>query len=267
MTSETGTDDLLIEEHGDITLITFNRPERMNAMNRETMGRPLNEYLASVNRGEYRTRCIILTGSGRAFCVGADVSTLSSMAAAERPPWRIPHLEESLAITMRQCDVPIIGAINGYAIGAGFGLALATDLRIAADDAKFQVTQIKRGVFADLGLGHFLPRDVGTQRALELMFTARMLEAQEALELGLVLKVVPRDQLVDAALEMAREIVKNGPMSLAASKRVVYMPQDEQLRHTETLSLVAIDRMFFTEDAKEGVASLVERREPQFRGR
>ena len=129
--------------------------------------------------------------------------------------------------------MPIVGAINGYAIGMGFGIALATDLRIAADDARFQVTQMKRGLFADGGLGHLLPQAVGDQRALELMYTARMVGAEEALELGIVLKVVPREELMDAALELAEQIALSGPLGLAASKRVVYQA------HRRALAAVA----------------------------
>ena len=267
MTTDSSAAPVLIEEHDNIALIKLNRPERLNAWSPE-MAAPMNEYFARVNSGDYRIRCIILTGEGRAFCSGADVSGLASRSAGgERPPWRPPHLEVSYTQTMRQCDVPIIGAINGYAIGMGWGIAHATDVRIAADDAKFQVTQVKRGLFADGGLGHYLPRDVGTQRALELMFTGRMIDADEALALGLVLRVVPRDQLIDAAFELAREIVKNGPMSLAASKRVVYMQQDDAFRQAQLFTAMGIERLFFTDDAKEGVRSFVERREPQFQGR
>ena len=260
------TDEVLIEERGPITILKLNRPEKLNAWNREVT-RQLSEYLRGLNEGEYRTRCLILTGEGRAFCSGADIGGLANSTSGGRPPWRPPHTDVHPSDVLRRCDVPIIGAINGYALGAGFGVAMATDLRIAADDARFQVTQMKRGLFADGGLGHLLPQAIGDQRALEMMFTARMVEAQEALEMGLVLKVVPRAELLDAALELAEEIAKNGPLSLAASKRVVYLRTDEPWQRSQEFTGNVIDRLFLTEDAKEGVQSFVERREPQFQGR
>ena len=126
---------------------------------------------------------------------------------------------------------------------------------------------MKRGLFADGGLGHLLPQAVGDQRALELMYTARMVEAEEALELGIVLKVVPREELMDAALELAQQIALSGPLGLAASKRVVYQRTDEPWQRSQEFTGLVIERFFLTEDFKEGVQSFVERREPQFQGR
>ena len=154
---------------------------------------------------------------GRAFCAGGDVNPLPGAdLEAKRPPWRRAHGEATAIRHFRDCDVPIIGAINGYAVGMGFGLALATDLRIAAEDTIFQVAQTKRGIIADFGLGYLLPKIVGAQRGLELMFTGRRINAQEALELGLVLEVVPPERLMDRALELAGEIATGPPLSMAA---------------------------------------------------
>jgi enoyl-CoA hydratase/carnithine racemase len=169
--------------------------------------------------------------------------------------------------TMRHCDVPIIAAINGYAVGMGWGVALACDLRICADDAIFQVAQTKRGIVADSGLGYFLPRTVGSQRALELMFTGRRINAQEALELGVVMEVVPADRLLDRATELATEIAKGPPLSMAAHKRLVYMVEDDDLTRVQDLTSLIVGKLFVTEDGTEGVKSFMERREPVFSGR
>ena len=201
------TDELLIEERGPIAILTINRPEKLNAWSHGLTAQ-LREYLDSLNTGEYTKRCLILTGVGRAFSTGADISYLSDVTEGKQPSWRLPHLDGHTSELLRRCDVPVIGAINGYAVGGGFGLALSTDVRIAADDARFQVTQMKRGVIADGGLGHLLPQAVGDQRALELMCTARWIDAEEAPGLGLVIDVVPRDQLVDAAVELAGQIAQ-----------------------------------------------------------
>ena len=247
-------------------VLKLNRPEKLNAWSTQ-LTRETNAFFMSLNEGEYRTRCVVLTGEGRAFCSGADVGNLASRTQGERPPWRPPHPEVQTAEVMRRCNTPIIGAINGYAIGMGWGIALATDIRIAADDAHFQVTQMKRGLFADGGLGHFLPEALGSQRALELMFTARMIDAEESLALGLVLKVVPRDRLLDEAIALGEQIAQSGPLGLAASKRVVYLREDDRYQRAQEFTGLVIDRLFLTEDFKEGVRSFGERREPKFSGR
>ena len=258
---------ILTEQHGDVLLVKLNRPEKLNAWSGE-MGAETNALLASLNTGEYRVRAIVITGEGRAFCAGGDVTGFPGAdAERKRPPWRRPHLENYTVQAMRQSDVPIIGAINGYAVGLGFGLALATDLRIAADDAIFGVTQTKRGLLADYGLGHTLRHTVGNQRALELMLTGRRIDAEEALALGLVLKVVPRDRLIEESLAYAAEIAQGPPLGVAASKRVIYMNEDAELSRVVDFTSLSINSLFVSEDGIEGVRSFMERREPVFTGR
>jgi enoyl-CoA hydratase/carnithine racemase len=265
----TSEQHMIIEEHGDVTVLKLNRPEKLNAWSPDLQN-ACNQFFLSLNSGEYKTRAVVLTGEGRAFCSGADVTRLPSAdpeGERAKQPWRPPHWELQTHEIMRRCNVPVIGAINSYAIGLGFGLALATDLRIAADDARFQVTQVKRGLFGDFGIGHLLPQLVGPQRALELMFTGRMIDAQEALDMGIVLKVVARDALLDEAIALGQEIAKSGPLGVAASKRVVYLREDDMWNRSNDFTGLAIERLFQTEDAKEGALSFIERREPRFIGR
>lgn len=259
--------DIIVEESDGIALVKLNRPEKLNSMG-GTMMQELTEYLNSLNRGHYRVRAVVLTGEGRAFCAGGDVTGFpGANPGKERPGWRRPHNEGSAVVAMRNCDVPIIGAINGYAVGGGFGLALATDYRICADDAQFEVTQIKRGITADVGLPFLLQACVGTQRAMELITTARRVKAPEALALGLVLEVVEKERLIERAMEIARSVVKNPPLALAASKRLVYTPHQEGLSRVEEMTGMFVNTLFTTEDGIEGARSFLERREPQFKGR
>ena len=257
---------IVIEERDEIAVVTLNRPEKLNAWSPE-MTTLLRDYLASLNEGEYRIRCVVLTGEGRAFCSGADVGGLAARAEGERPPWRPPHPELHITEALRRCNVPIVAAVNGYALGLGLGVAMAADIRIAADDARFQVAQMKRGLTADTALAHTLPAAIGNERAMELIFTARMIDAQEALAIGMVLRVVPADALLEEATALAREIATSGPLGVAAAKRVIYLRDDDAFQRAHDFLGLTMDRLMLTEDAKEGIRSFGERREPEFPGR
>jgi enoyl-CoA hydratase/carnithine racemase len=262
-----GYSDILVEEDGPVALVTLNRPEKLNSMG-GTMMSDLTDYVSSLNSGDYRIRAVVLTGAGRAFCAGGDVTNFPNLNESRRAAaWRRPRGERSAVLVLRDCDVPVIGAVNGYAVGGGFGLALATDFRICSDDVVFQAAQIKRGITADIGLPFLLQGEVGTQRALEIIATARRVQAAEALALGLVLEVVPAAQLVDRALEIARQVAQNAPLAIAAAKRLVYLPHEEDLARVEELTTMFVGKLFDTDDGREGARSFVERREPTFRGR
>lgn len=263
--------DILVEPRGPVTIVRLNRPDTLNALG-GSMIIELTEYLTSLNRGEYETRAVVLTGEGRAFCAGGNVMSFPAAqskeaAARQSMPWHPPHARQSVTQVMRDCDVPIVAAINGYAVGAGWSLALGCDVRIAAEDAAFQVAQTKRGIVADVGLSYLLPRAVGTQRALELMFTGRRISAGEALKLGIVLETTPPDQLLERACAFAESIAEGPPLSHAAHKRLVYGIEADDLARVEELTPLYVGKLFYTEDGREGVESFVERREPRFSGR
>jgi 2-(1,2-epoxy-1,2-dihydrophenyl)acetyl-CoA isomerase len=266
-TTATKYEAITVEERDHVAIVKLNRPEKLNAW-APAMQTDIISFVDRLNEGEYDVRAIVLSGEGRAFCAGGDVTGFPGAdLEAKRPPWRRAHGEAYAIRHLRDCDAPVIGAINGYAVGMGFGLALSTDLRIAADDAIFQVAQTKRGIIADFGLGYFLPKIVGAQRGLELMFTGRRIDAQEALDLGLVLEVVPRDDLMDRSIELASEIAKGPPLSMAAVKRLVYMIEEDDLARVQDLTSPFVNIMFKTDDGIEGVKSFMERREPVFTGR
>ena len=262
-----GYSDILVAENGPVALVTLNRPDKLNSMGGSMMS-DLTHYLSTLNSGEYQIRAVVLTGAGRAFCAGGDVTAFPNVNEARRAEvWRRPRRETNRVLAMRDCDVPIIGAINGYAVGAGFGLALATDFRICSEDVVFQATQIKRGITPDGGLPFLLQDQVGTQRALEIIATARRVYAAEAHSLGLVLEVVPPEKLVERALAIAGQVAQNAPLGIAAAKRLVYMAQQDNLSRVDELTNMIVEKLFYTEDGREGARSFFERREPDFTGR
>ncbi len=261
-------EDLLFEKDGDVAIITLNRPDRMNAMSAAMTQGMLN--LVRELRDDPEVKVIVLTGAGRAFCTGADVGNLTSRTEATAPPAvRLPHPEESAQLVFAQCEKPIIGAINGFAVGAGFGLALTPDIRIASSEAKFGVVQTKRGRRPDGGLNFRLPRLVGVQKALELMWTGEMIDAEEALRLGLVLRVVPHADLMTETLAFAHQIAKGPSIAQALAKRMVYKTMFPEADHIAAAEMeyytgLVVDR---TEDFKEGMRAFMEKRDPVFKGR
>jgi 2-(1,2-epoxy-1,2-dihydrophenyl)acetyl-CoA isomerase len=262
--------DLLFSKEGSVGVITLNNPERMNALSpgiSEGLPRLVNEL-----QDDPEVKVIVVTGAGRAFCSGANVGGLAARTSGEqteRPRVRLPHPETGYGRAFIQCEMPVIGAINGYAVGAGFGLALSCDIRIASENAQFFVAQTRMGRRPDGGLNFLLPRIVGVQTALQLMWTADRVNAEEALRLGLVSKVVPAEDLMASTMELAERIAKGPSVAQRLAKRMVYKsmyPEGDQIAASEMefYSGMLVD---MTEDAKEGPRAFLEKREPVFKGR
>ncbi len=247
-----------------VGIATLNRPERRNALSPG-----ITEGLATMARELSRdreTKVVILRGAGKAFCSGGDVGGFYG-PRGERPAWRRPHPESNTASILRDMDQPVIGAIHGYAVGAGFGLALSTDLRIAAEGTRFGVYQIRRGIVADGGLAYLLPKIVGNEKAFELMALGEDIDAQEALRLGLVSRVVPEDRLMETAMEVAERIARGPSIAISVAKRAMYHAENHDLVANQEFIGFAQSHLFQTEDAREGAKAFMEKRQPQFKGR
>ena len=255
-------DELVLHEVRDdgVGILTLNRPDRMNAWTAGLEDRYFT-LLADFDRSD-DVKAIVVTGAGRGFCPGADMDALQgkdtgdgSLVAADRRPVTFP-------LTVRK---PLIGAINGACAGVGFVQALMFDVRFAAAGAKFTFAFARRGLIAEYGSSWLLPRLVGMSRALDLMLSSRTFTAEEALELGVVNHVVPREEVLDAAIAYASDLATNcSPTSMAVMKQQLYghalVDVDVALKESNKLMAESLRR----QDFKEGVTSYVEKRSPAF---
>jgi enoyl-CoA hydratase/carnithine racemase len=263
--------DLLYEKKDHIARLTLNRPKRMNAIS-IPMLRALGERLAEAD-GDPDVRVIVLTGAGRGFCSGLDLKDAAAGrgiggegalsgggGAAHFSTREIP------TVTMQRVDKPVICAINGAAAGYGLDLALGCDIRLMSDSAKLLPGFAKRGVVPESGGTWFLPRLVGWAKACEIGFLADDLLPDRSLELGLVNKVVPHDQLEAETTAWAEKIAANAPLAVTAIKRLYRHGLSEDFESHSHHVLLQVAMLFRSKDFKEGMMSFLEKRDPSFTG-
>src|SRR5687768_519394 len=263
------TYECLIHEVKDgVATLTLNRPDRLNAL-----GGSLRDDLHDAitrSAADSEVRVMVITGAGKGFCAGGDVKAMNEAKEGKRER---PLLEkvapgrDRTLLAMRDAPQPIIAAINGAAAGAGMNLALGCDIRIASTAAKFSQAFVRRGLHPDWGGTYFLPRAVGMARAAELIFTGDVIDAAEALRIGLVSRVVSPEELMPAALELARKIASGPPVAIRLAKRAIYKNAESDLRSALEFETFAQNACFDTEDAREGIRAFVDKRAPVFKGR
>lgn len=261
-----------LEKNNGIATLTLNRPETINAWNPE-MSQEAIDALDEIGKDE-NTRVLIITGAGKGFSSGADVKQELAKSIDGTPGSVFERVMQGKAsvlgatLQVRRMDKPVIAAINGVAAGAGFSFALACDIRIASEKARFSMAFILRGLIPDCGGTFFLPKLVGSAKACELIFTGDMIDAQEAEKIGLVNRVVPHEELMKSTEELANKLVNRPPLSLKYAKRAIYKGLTEIDLPSHLDYEAAVNRMCNdTEDFKEGVASFLEKREAVFKGR
>lgn len=260
---------LIDSPHDGVTRITLNRPARLNAMTAELV-QGLHDALDAV-AADRSCRVVVLTGAGRGFCAGLDLSGYGEAPGAAglgraQGGFAVQKHIASLIPHLRSLPQPVIAAVNGPATGGGFALVLGSDIRLAASSARFNAAFVRIGLSAcDIGTSWLLPRLVGAGRAHELMLTGRLIDADEALRLGLVLDVVPDDALLDVALAKADEIMRNTPWGVALTKEGMWaaleIPGLQAAIDLENRQQIMAS---FTDDHREAMAAFLEKRPPRY---
>ncbi len=253
------------DQGNGLTILTLNRPAVANAMNTQ-MGRDLLAFFDGVNADPLAHRCIVMTGAGdKAFCAGGDLKERQGMSDET---WQAQHLLfERMIRAFTGCPVPVLGAINGAAYAGGCELALCCDFLYAAETARFALTEVTLGIMPGAGGTQNLPRAVGERRAKEIILTGRPFSAKDACDWGMVNRLCAPDRLMDEALETARRIADNAPISVRQAKHAIHYGLQMDLASGMMLEIEAYNRMVPTDDRREGIASFNEKRKPVFKGR
>ena len=257
---------ILVTEDSGIVTITLNRPDKLNAFIGH-MRRDLAEALEEAG-SERTVRVVVITGAGRAFCAGGDLTYTAELIERGNSEEfrRLLGAARRVVTAIRQMTKPVIASINGPASGAGCNLALACDLRIAATSATLSQSFVKIGFMPDWGGTYFLPRLVTPNRACEMFFLGEVIDAVEAWRLGLVNRVVEANELESATRKLAERLRDAPPISIAAAKQAVYMSEHEDLEAMLRYEVEAQMRCFESKDGKEGVRAFLEKRAPRFSG-
>lgn len=256
--------DLLIERAEPVVTLVLHRPDRLNAVT-EDLYRALVEALAEAH-ADRAVRAVVLTGAGRAFCVGADLVAHGESRRDPGERLRYARLGQDAARAILECDKPVIGAVNGHAIGAGLELALACDLTVVAADAKLRFPEFLLGTFVGGGTTATLVERVGMTRAKELLLLARFFSGVDAANWGLCNEAAPTADVLPRARSLAAEVARLAPLSVAAGKRLLRKARESALGATLEAEAEALALCMGTDDWREGLAAFEERRTPNFRG-
>jgi len=246
-----------------VATLTINRPDRLNALNPQTM-EEIGDCIGAIH-GNREIRCVIITGSGdKAFIAGADITAMVTMSGFEEKAFAATGLD--VLRRFEQLPIPVIAAVNGYALGGGTELALACDLIVASDNARFGLPEIKLGIIPGFGGTQRLPRRIGLLRAREMIYTGDMIDAQTAFDYGLVNHVYPAAELMDECRVLAAKLARQAPLAMQQAKTAINAGIEIDLDNALRFETESVGLVFTTEDKKEGMTAFLEKREPRFRG-
>ena len=255
-------DFIKVDINNYIATITINRPEALNAMNK-TVVAELKNAVEECNENN-GVGVIVITGTGdKAFIAGADIKSMQKMSGREALEFSREGQEMTMVI--ENSPKPVIAAINGFALGGGCEIALACDMRIASENAKFSQPEVALGIIPGWGGTQRLPRLIGKGRAIEMIAGGEMIDANEALRIGLVNHVVSQQDLIGNTYSIAKSILKNGPTAVGAALKCIHVGYDKDLENGLDIELNAFAELFETNEQREGTTAFIEKRKPNFR--
>ncbi len=251
-----------IDVENYIATVTIHRPEALNAMNKVVVAELKKAMEDCVENDDVNV--IVITGAGeKAFVAGADIKAMQKMSGREA--LEFSREGQELTMIIENSPKPVIAAINGFALGGGCEIALACDMRIASENAKFSQPEVALGIIPGWGGTQRLPRLIGKGRAIEIITSGEMIDAEEALRIGLVNHVTPQQELMEKVHSLATSILKNGPAAVGAALKCIHKGFDEHLENGLDVELNAFAELFETDEQREGTAAFVEKRRPNFR--
>ncbi|MFC1824815.1 enoyl-CoA hydratase/isomerase family protein [Thermodesulfobacteriota bacterium] len=261
---------IILDKKDGVATITLNRPERLNAITLQLLDE--FEHALLETRADDDVNVIVITGAGRGFCAGEDIKEAPQTDTAQKVSTKRGVLAVEAQVTfpvvMRGMPKPIIAAVNGPAVGQGFAITLACDMRIASENAKFGAFWVRRGIPPESGGAFNLPRIIGAAKAFELCFTGKLVEAIEAKEIGLVNHVVPAEDLMSFTMELAKTMAQGPPIAIGATKQLIYHGlETENMTSFLEREIFALSHCFQTEDRLEGLNAFLEKREAKFKGK
>ena len=255
---------LLVEDRGAVRLVTIHRPDALNALNEIVIAELSRVFHQVQEDAPAKVRAVVLTGAGKAFVAGADIKAMAEMGEADARAFA--SAGHAVGEMIAALPVPVLAAVNGFALGGGCELALACDFIYASSKAKFGQPEVNLGVIPGFGGTQRLARRVGVARCMELCLTGEMIRADEALRIGLANKVFEPEELVEAALKVGETIASKGPLAVAKAKQVIHRGADEPLPAANALEVEAFAALFETADQKEGMKAFMDKRNPAFKG-
>ncbi|MCR2043882.1 short-chain-enoyl-CoA hydratase [Anaerosalibacter massiliensis] len=254
-------ENLVFKQEGNIGILSINRPKALNALNTQVL-KELDEAIDIIEKND-EVHIVVLTGEGRAFVAGADIAEMKSMGSKEAREFAKNGLEVFRKIELM--EKPVIAAVNGFALGGGCELSMCCDIRLASDKAKFGQPETGLGIIPGFAGTQRLSRLVGMGRAKELIFTADMIDADEAYRIGLVNKVVPQDDLIEEAIKLAKNILSKGQLAVRFAKNAINRGIETDIETGMAIERDLFGLCFTTEDQKEGMGAFLEKRKPNYK--
>jgi 2-(1,2-epoxy-1,2-dihydrophenyl)acetyl-CoA isomerase len=259
------SDAVKTKQEGAIFEIIMNRPDALNAMNMELID---GLGAAVIMAGDSDARAVIIRGEGRGFCAGGDIRHFAMLVEkGETVPPEMPDRLHEMVENLTELPIPVIAAIHGPCAGAGMSLMLACDLAVASEESKFNLAYVGIGLSPDGSSSYFLPRHVGSKKAMEIFLTGKNMTAKEVFELGLVNQIVPADAVLNTARQFAAQLAKGPTLSYGKVKRLVHASSHNTLNEQLALETELICESSETEDFRNGIAAFLEKKRPEFHGR